>query len=136
VLVAVFDYPARGATPAFNLTLKVNFVDGGVDERVGGDGVPLRGERRPPGARRRRGHRLRRPPCPRSGTRTPEGGHPVRRRAASLRRARRLRRPARPLPDFFTSVRGRKPVVEDALYGLRAAAPSLLCNLSYDKGRP
>jgi hypothetical protein len=38
--------------------------------------------------------------------------------------------------NFFASVRSRKPVVEDALFGLRAAAPSLLCNLSYEKSRP
>ena len=38
--------------------------------------------------------------------------------------------------NFFASVRSRKPVVEDALFGLRAAAPALLCNLSYDKSRP
>ena len=34
-MVAVFDYPARGTTPAFNLTLKVNFVDGGVTSEWG-----------------------------------------------------------------------------------------------------
>jgi hypothetical protein len=38
--------------------------------------------------------------------------------------------------NFFASARSRKPVVEDAPFGLRAAAPALLCNLSYDKARP
>jgi len=38
--------------------------------------------------------------------------------------------------NLFASVRSRKPVVEDALFGLRAAAPARLCNLSYDKARP
>jgi hypothetical protein len=37
---------------------------------------------------------------------------------------------------FFASVRSRRPVVEDALFGLRAAAPALLCNLSYARTRP
>jgi predicted dehydrogenase len=33
--------------------------------------------------------------------------------------------------NFFTSVRERKPVYEDATFGYRAAAPALLCNDSY-----
>ncbi len=36
---------------------------------------------------------------------------------------------------FWTAVRTRKPVVEDALYGFRAAAPSLLANTSYYEQR-
>lgn len=36
--------------------------------------------------------------------------------------------------NFFTSVREGKPVYEDATFGLRAAAPALLCNESYRQG--
>jgi predicted dehydrogenase len=37
--------------------------------------------------------------------------------------------------NFFKAVRGEKPVYEDATFGLRAAAPALLCNESYRQGR-
>jgi predicted dehydrogenase len=37
--------------------------------------------------------------------------------------------------NFFKAVRGQKPVYEDAAFGLRAAAPALLCNESYYQGR-
>lgn len=33
--------------------------------------------------------------------------------------------------NFFESVRNGKPVVEDAAFGFRAAAPCLACNESY-----
>jgi hypothetical protein len=39
------------------------------------------------------------------------------------------------LANFFEAVRTRKPVIEDALFGFRAAGPALLTNLSYFKGR-
>jgi len=35
--------------------------------------------------------------------------------------------------NFFESVRNKKPVVEDAVFGFRAAAPCLACNESYFK---
>ena len=38
--------------------------------------------------------------------------------------------------SFIDAVRSRKPVVEDAIYGFRAAGPALLTNTSYDSGRP
>ena len=33
--------------------------------------------------------------------------------------------------NFFTAIREKKSVVEDSLFGYRAAAPALLCNDSY-----
>ena len=36
---------------------------------------------------------------------------------------------------FFNAVRSRKPVVEDAVFGLRAAGPALLSNISYFEKR-
>ncbi len=36
--------------------------------------------------------------------------------------------------NFFASVRSRQPVVEDAVFGYRAAGAALLSNLSYEKG--
>ena len=38
--------------------------------------------------------------------------------------------------NFFNAVRTRKPVVEDAEFGLRAAAPAVLANTSYFERRP
>ena len=39
------------------------------------------------------------------------------------------------LTNFFDSVRTGKPVVEDAVFGFRAAAPALACNASYFENR-
>jgi hypothetical protein len=36
--------------------------------------------------------------------------------------------------NFFASVRSRKPVVEDAVFGYRAAGAALLSNMSIEKG--
>jgi hypothetical protein len=36
--------------------------------------------------------------------------------------------------NFFDSVRTRKPVVEDAVFGFRAAGAALLSNLSIERG--
>ena len=38
------------------------------------------------------------------------------------------------LKNFFEAVRSRKPVVEDAVFGYRAAGAALLSNLSYERG--
>src|SRR5262249_16285188 len=36
--------------------------------------------------------------------------------------------------NFFAAVRSRKPVVEDAIFGFRAAGAALLSNLSVERG--
>jgi predicted dehydrogenase len=137
VMVAIFDYPARGNTPAFNLTLKVNFVDGGVTSEWGDSGFRFVGNE---GVMELDGGAVsvaRRPPLPKDWDAEPP-------KDAALSDATRHRFAAPGgyearldhFRNFFASVRSRKPVVEDALFGLRAAAPALLCNLSYDKGRP
>jgi hypothetical protein len=37
--------------------------------------------------------------------------------------------------NFFEAMRTRRPVVEDAVFGLRAAGPALLANESYFENR-
>jgi hypothetical protein len=38
--------------------------------------------------------------------------------------------------NFFTAIRNNTKVVEDAVFGYRAAAPALLCNDSYFNHKP
>ena len=38
--------------------------------------------------------------------------------------------------NWARAIRGGKPVIEDALFGYRAAAPALLCNDSYFQEKP
>ena len=37
--------------------------------------------------------------------------------------------------NFFQAIRGGPPALEDAAFGMRAAAPALACNLSYFEDR-
>jgi len=39
------------------------------------------------------------------------------------------------LKNFFAAVRSRQPVVEDPVFGFRAAGAALLANVSYDRGQ-
>src|SRR5512134_981006 len=121
VLVAVFDYPARGKTPAFNLTLKVNFVDGGVTNEWGESGFRFVGNE---GLMELGGGVTvtRRPPLP-----SDWDAEPPKEPALAEATSRRFVAPdgysahLEHFRNFFGAVRSRKPVVQDGLFGLRAA---------------
>jgi hypothetical protein len=144
VLLGLFDYPE-----GFNLSLRVNFVDGGSESEglvfTGSEGTMTIGED---------GVSLSRVP------REKEPGYTIRSFAdamqkeflAAYRRKYPVIHPSElplaeetytaphgysdsydHLKNFFASVRRRRPVVEDAVFGYRAAGAALLSNLSYDR---
>jgi predicted dehydrogenase len=148
VLLALFDYPE-----GFNLSLHVNFVDGGEESEgflfTGSEGLmEIDGNKGTV-----------------TVTRTPlatEPGYTVSTFSDAMQKAYieqyRKKYPvthptgAPPMEvetftapsgysdsydhfhNFFESVRNRKPVVEDATFGFRAAGAALLSNLSVEKG--
>jgi hypothetical protein len=146
VLLALFDYPE-----GFNLSLRVNFVDGGEES----EGFLFTGSE---GLMEIAGNTV-------TVTRTPipsEPGYTVSTFADAMQRqyVEQYRKkypathPGGPLPqnvekfaapngysdsydhfrNFFSAVRSRQPVVEDATFGFRAAGAALLSNLSVDRG--
>ena len=146
VMVGLFDYPE-----SFNLTVRVNFVDGGSES----EGLIFTGSE---GTMQIAGNSV-------SVSRVPrpkEPGYTIetfsnamqQRIQANYRQKYLPMHPAGPPPlqyakyaapagyddtydhcrNFFDSVRTRKPVVEDAVFGYRAAGAALLSNLSYERG--
>ncbi len=146
VLLGLFDY-----REGFNLSLRVNFVDGGEES----EGLIFTGSE---GTMEIAGNTV-------SVSRTPrekEPGLTVGTFAEAMQREtteayRKKYPPAHfegQLPagfekyeapekysdsydhfkNFFASVRSRQPVVEDAVFGYRAAGAALLSNLSYERG--
>ncbi len=153
VMLGLYDYPETAHHPAFNLALRVNFVDGGNENSgfrfTGSEGVMTIGEgvsvaRQPreaepgytigtfPKAVREEFLKQYYEKYPRT---TPN--------ADSLRpRAEERFFPPAGYNDllehhrnFLAAVRSRKPVTEDAVFGFRAAGPALLSNVSYFEQR-
>ena len=146
VMLGLFDYPE-----GFNLSLRVNFADGGEESEgllftgsegtleIAGNSVTLNRvpREKEPGltigtftdamqAKIRQEYRVKYPKV-----------HPM---GAPLAAYERYEMPEGysdsydHFKNFFTSVRSRQPVVEDAVFGFRAAGAALLSNLSYEKG--
>ena len=145
VMLALFDYPE-----GFNLSLRVNFVDGGEES----EGFLFTGDE---GQMEIAGNSV-------SVSRAPHETDPGLTvgtyTAAIQEQMQKAHREKYPLQhptgeppvafdkfvappgysdsydhfhNFFSSVRSRKPVVEDAVFGFRAAGAALLSNLSYEK---
>ena len=146
VLLGLFDYPQ-----GFNLAVRVNFVDGGSESEglvfTGSEGTLEIGD----------GVTVTRVP------RETEPGYTIRTFTKAMQKEfleayrkkypvahptgepqTRVERYVAPdgysdsydhLKNFFAAVRSRQPVVEDAVFGFRAAGAALLSNLSYDRGQ-
>jgi predicted dehydrogenase len=130
IMVAMYDYPDTRAHPGFNLTLKVNFVDGSTTALWGESGFRFNGSE---GVMTiARGVTLTK--RPRAGESDP---------SSEMRRATdetwlppdgyddRLDH----FRNFFSAIREGTTVVEDAVFGLRAAAPAVLSNTSHFEER-
>ena len=98
-----------------------------------------------PGAAALHGHGLRDPAVPQGDPGAAEEGAPRQApRAHGLEPG--VAETYRPAPDysasehhfqnFFDSIRTGAPMVEDAAFGLRAAGPAVVSNLSYFENRP
>lgn len=149
ILLGLYDYDKSAAHPAFNLALRVNFVNGAGEtsgfQFTGSEGVMTIGN----------GVTLSKlPPEADPGTSAGNFDEATRKLIQAEHDQRypyRAQTSAtmKPLEDehwlpprgysdhldhhlnFFSAVRSRQPVVEDATFGLRAAAPALLSNESY-----
>jgi predicted dehydrogenase len=143
VLLGMFDYPESDAHPPFNLSLRVNFVDGTSGSTflrlVGSEGamdvtwteVVLRKNKATP------------PDDVFNQMKAEEAGSGVPPRKAMLPPAEVVYMAEDGymgahfdhFVNFFDGVRNGTPVAEDAVFGLRAAAPALACNDSYFEDR-
>ena len=150
VMLGLYDYPKTASHPAFTLSLKVNFEEGGGENQafrfvgpegvltIGGGGVTLSKKPRPkdpglsidtyPKAMQEeitKAHRAKFPDQPEL--------QPVSEELFSAPPG--YSDQYEHFVNFFESVRTRKPSVEDAVFSFRAAAPALLTNDSYFEGR-
>ena len=151
VMLSLYDYPKTASHPAFTLSLKVNFADGGGESQafrfVGPDGTLTIGGGSVTLARRQRSKE--------PGQTSDTFAKAIQEAFMKEYRAKYPEQPElRPTSEqvfaappgysdsvehfrnFVDSVRTRRPSVEDATFGYRAAAPALLTNDSYFEGRP
>lgn len=140
ILLGMFDYPETAIHPAFNLSLRVNFVDGTADNTylrmVGNEGSMIVEWDRVVLTKNKAYAAVDDPLL-----KTKQ----VKEDALVYERKKMLPPDATVFKaeegykgahfdhfyNFFSAMRSGKQVKEDALFGFRAAAPALLCNDSY-----
>jgi predicted dehydrogenase len=149
VMLGLYDYPARGKFPAFNLSLRVDFVDGATETQgfrfVGSEGILTIGNgvtvtKQPREAQPGQTANTFSKAQQEQYMREYRNKYPVQRPTADAMRPRgdETYMPPPGYSDsldhhrnFLSAVKSRKPVIEDATFGFRAAGPALLSNISY-----
>ena len=154
IMLGLFDYPKTEAHPAFNLALKVNFADfgGGGEEgfkftgsegalSIGWNGVTVTKARK----QAEPGYTIDTFPKAMQEEFLKEyrAKYPENASANLQPQTTETYAPPDGYSDqldhhkaFYEAVRTRKPVVEDPVFGLRAAGPALLTNSSYYESTP
>lgn len=144
VLLGTFDYGQTAVHPAFNLSLRCNFVDGTSGSTylrlVGSEGamditwdkVVLKRNKLFESTDPFYTDKMKM-----SGDTNPERKRMLPPEEISFEAEKGyLGGPYDHFNNFFTAIRNNGKVVEDATFGYRAAAPALLCNDSYFKNVP
>ncbi len=151
VLLALFEYPKTESHPEFTFSIKVNFAHGAGPEEgfrfVGPDGVMTLTSDTITLSRRvgkeAPGYTIDTFPLSvrEAFMREYAKDHPDLSREFSQVHQEVYRMPPgvtdtdQHVANFIEAVRTRKPVVEDAAFGLRAAGPALMCNVSQREKR-
>ena len=153
VFLGLYDYPETAKHPAFNLALRVNFVDGGSENSgfrfIGSEGIltidsGVTVAKTPREAEP--GYTVDTFPkaIQEEFLKRYHEQYPITRATADAIRPQAEDRylPPRGYSDhrdhhrnFLAALRSRKPVVEDSVFGFRAAGPALLSNVSYFEQR-
>jgi predicted dehydrogenase len=140
LLMGMFDYAETENHPAFNLSLRVNFVDGTADNtylRLVGNEGSLNVEWDKVTLTKNKSYAPVDDPLLKTKLNSNDTGGYERKKMltpdATVFKAEEGYKGAHydHFHNFFTSIRNKTISREDALFGYRAAAPALLCNDSY-----
>jgi len=139
VLMGMFDYAETPEHPAFNLSLRVNFIDGTADStylRLVGSEGSMNVEWDKVTLIRNKAYAANDDPLMATKLNKDKVESPrklILPPDTTIYAAEEGYKGAHydHFTNFFTAIRNKTSVVEDALFGYRAAAPALLCNDSY-----